>query len=84
MFIQVIHIMLIINDIHFDQHFHLDAKCNISAQVVFIILDNDNFIFECIQNNNNVNIQVSVPTSFDKFSKLCICWPYSMSCLSWV
>lgn len=62
-----------ITDIHLDPHFNLYTKRDVSTQVNLNISSSDNFVFECLQNKNNVNTQVSVPKSFDNiFSKPCL------------
>jgi len=62
-----------ITDNNLDPHFNLHTKRDVSTQVNLNISSNDNFVFECVQNKNNVNTQVSVPKSFDNiFSKPCL------------
>lgn len=72
-----------------NQNCSLQTKCDAATQVTFNGIFNNNFVFECIQNKNDVNTQISAPVKLDIFNKTClvdkICGPDSdnvMSCLS--
>lgn len=61
------------NDINLDQNCSLQTKCDAATQVTFDVINNYNFVFECFQNKNDVNTQISVSAEFNIiFNKPCL------------